>query len=133
MTHERSIQSEAEVRSYECLGPRCPWATDQAQPSAGAAENVGLALAGSLAAVLIWSASSHGALPYGPADLGLLLLVGALVTAILLVTSPARKRTRAAQGRESTPANSRYCQLLATARNCAAERLVHLRRGATAP
>jgi hypothetical protein len=110
MTHERGIPSETPVQSCRCPWPQCPWSSQEAELGVGAAGNLGLALAGLLAAMLIWSASRHGALPYGPADLGLLLVVAAFVATALLVKSPARKTTRAVQGRTSTPASFRYCQ-----------------------
>jgi hypothetical protein len=101
MTQARTIPTESQLKSCTCLWPHCPWSNREAELGLSAAGNVGLVLAGSLAALLIWSASSHGALPYGLVDLGLLCLVGIFVVGALVATPRARK-ARAEAGRAST-------------------------------
>jgi hypothetical protein len=103
MAQARTIPSEGQLKSCQCLWPHCPWSTREAEFGLSAGGNVGLVLAGSLAALLIWSASSHGALPYGLVDLGLLCLVGALVTGAFAAAPRARKaRAEADRGSKAT-------------------------------
>jgi len=108
MTHASTIPIESAARRCQCLESQSLRSTAGPDRGLGVVANCWLVLALSLAGILIWSGSSHGAWRYGAADLGFLLVGSAFGIGALRFASRAWMK-RAYGARQSPPAIPRQC------------------------